>query len=110
LQVDDDKIIIPRNSFVEVNQSGLLMETMIDVTPRDPIPSPSVGPLHPECDKEGLIVCDKQKIKGYQGVSLDELVGIFTRIGHEVEDIGVANSYSLAKRVADVIEDARPLL
>lgn len=86
------------------------METMIDVTPRDPIPSPSVGPLHPECDKEGLIVCDKQKIKGYQGVSLDELVGIFTRIGHEVEDIGVANSYSLAKRVADVIEDARPLL
>lgn len=110
MQVDDDKIIIPRNSLVEVNQSGLLMETMIDITPRDPVPSPSVGPLDPECDKEGLIVCDKQKIRGYQGVSLDELVGIFTRIGREVEDIGVANSYSLAKRVAAVIEDARPLL
>lgn len=110
VEVDDDKIIIPRNSLVEVNQSGLLMETMIDITPRDPVPSPSVGPLDPECDKEGLIVCDKQKIKGSQGVSLDELVAIFTRIGREVEDIGVANGYSLAKRVAAVIEDARPLL
>ncbi|XP_019058469.1 PREDICTED: protein TRIGALACTOSYLDIACYLGLYCEROL 2, chloroplastic-like isoform X2 [Tarenaya hassleriana] len=67
-EIDDDKIIIPRNSLVEVNQSGLLMETMIDITPRDPIPGPSVGPLHPECDKEGLIVCDWQKIMGYQGI------------------------------------------
>ena len=40
------------------------MESMIDITPRDPIPALSVGPCDPECDKEGLIVCDKQKIKG----------------------------------------------
>ncbi|XP_021762300.1 protein TRIGALACTOSYLDIACYLGLYCEROL 2, chloroplastic-like isoform X2 [Chenopodium quinoa] len=110
VEVDDDKIIIPRNSTVEVNQSGLLMETMIDITPKDPIPTPSVGPLDPECDKEGLIVCDRQTIKGLQGVSLDALVGIFTRIGREVEEIGVANTYSLAQRVAAVIEEARPLL
>ncbi|KAJ4823464.1 Protein TRIGALACTOSYLDIACYLGLYCEROL 2, chloroplastic [Turnera subulata] len=110
VEVEDDKIIIPRNSLVEVNQSGLLMETMIDITPRDPIPTPSVGPLDANCIKEGLIVCDKQKMKGLQGVSLDELVGIFTRIGREVEEIGVANSYSLAERVATVIEEAKPLL
>jgi len=110
LQIEDDKIIIPRNSLVEVNQSGLLMETMIDIMPRNPIPEPSVGPLHPECGKEGLIVCDRQTIKGVQGVSLDELVGIFTRIGREVEAIGVANTYSLAERAASVIEEARPLL
>ncbi|AEE76364.1 Protein TRIGALACTOSYLDIACYLGLYCEROL 2 [Arabidopsis thaliana] len=109
-EIEDDKIIIPRNSLVEVNQSGLLMETMIDIMPRNPIPEPSVGPLHPECGKEGLIVCDRQTIKGVQGVSLDELVGIFTRIGREVEAIGVANTYSLAERAASVIEEARPLL
>lgn len=95
---------------MEVNQSGLLMETLIDITPRDPIPAPSVGPLHPECSKESLIVCDRQKIKGHQGVSLDALVGIFTRIGREVEDIGVANTYSLAERAASVIAEAKPLL
>lgn len=110
VEVDDDKIIIPRNSLVEVNQSGLLMETMIDITPQSPIPSPSFGPLHAECVKEGLIICDRQKLKGSQGVSLDALVGIFTRIGREVEKIGVADTYSLAERVAVVVEEAQPLL
>ncbi|KAH0852312.1 hypothetical protein HID58_090873 [Brassica napus] len=109
-EIEDDKIIIPKNSLVEVNQSGLLMETMIDITPRNPIPEPSVGPLHPECGREGLIVCDRQKIKGEQGVSLDALVGIFTRIGREVEEIGVVNAYTLAERAASVIEEAKPLL
>ncbi|XP_018439943.1 protein TRIGALACTOSYLDIACYLGLYCEROL 2, chloroplastic isoform X1 [Raphanus sativus] len=109
-EIEDDKIIIPRNSLVEVNQSGLLMETMIDITPKDPIPEPSVGPLHQECGKEGLIVCDREKIKGEQGVSLDELVGIFTRMGRDVEEIGVANVFSLAERAVSVIEDAKPLL
>ncbi|WZZ28613.1 hypothetical protein YC2023_012014 [Brassica napus] len=113
VEIEDDKIIIPRNSLVEVNQSGLLMETMIDITPKDPIPEPSVGPLHQECGKEGLIVCDREKIKGEQGVSLDELVGIFTRMGRDVEEIGVANAFSLAERVVSIqamAEDAQPLL
>ncbi|CAH9131436.1 unnamed protein product [Cuscuta epithymum] len=110
VEVEDDKIIVPRNSTVEVNQSGLLMETVIDITPKDPIPTPTVGPLDQDCLREGLIVCDRQKIKGKQGVSLDALVGIFTRIGREVEEIGVANTFSLAERVAYAIEEARPLL
>lgn len=110
LQVENEKVIIPRNSLIEVNQSGLLMETMIDITPRDPIPRPSVGPLHAECVKEGLIVCDKQTIKGVQGVSLDALIGIFTRLGGEAEEIGVTNTYALAVQAASVIEEARPLL
>ncbi|KAF8397491.1 hypothetical protein HHK36_016408 [Tetracentron sinense] len=110
VEVEDDKIIIPRNSLIEVNQSGLLMETLIDITPRNPLPTPSVGPLDPECYKEGLIVCDRQKIRGYQGVSLDALVGIFTRLGRDMEDIGVAKSYKLAERVASIIQEAKPLL
>lgn len=110
VEVEDDKIIIPRNSLVEVNQSGLIMETMIDITPRDPIPTPSVGPLDPDCVKEGLIICDRQKIKGQQGVSLDALVGIFTRLGREAEEIGLSNTYALAQRALNVVEEARPLL
>jgi len=86
------------------------METIIDITPRDPIPTPSTGPLDQECPKEGLIVCDREKIKGYQGVSLDALVGIFTRLGQDVEKIGVANTYLLAERAASIIEEAKPLL
>ncbi|XP_008784582.1 protein TRIGALACTOSYLDIACYLGLYCEROL 2, chloroplastic-like [Phoenix dactylifera] len=110
VEVEDDKIIIPQNSLVEVNQSGLLMETLIDITPRDPLPTPSAGPLDPDCAKEGLIVCDKERIRGKQGVSLDELVGIFTRLGREMEEIGISKSYRLAEKVASVVEEAQPLL
>ncbi|MCL7023413.1 hypothetical protein MKW94_005923 [Papaver nudicaule] len=110
IEVEDDKIFIPRNSLIEVNQSGLLMETMIDITPQDPLPMPSTGPLDAECAKEGLIVCDREKIKGNKGVSLDELVGIFTRLGRDMEEIGVHKTFDLAERVALVIEEAKPLL
>lgn len=110
LQVEDDKIIIPRNSVVEVNQSGLLMETLIDITPKDPLPAPSVGPLDPDCTKEGLILCDKERMRGQQGVSLDALVGIFTRLGRDMEEIGVSKSYKLAEKVATIMEEAQPLL
>lgn len=86
------------------------METKIDITPHDPIPMPSIGPLDQDCPKEGLIVCDRDKIKGYQGVSLDEMVRIYTRIGRDVEEIGIINSYSLAERVFSVMEEAKPFL
>ncbi|KAF0933651.1 hypothetical protein E2562_018884 [Oryza meyeriana var. granulata] len=110
VEVEDDKIIVPRNSVVEVNQSGLLMETLIDITPKDPLPTPSVGPLDPDCSKEGLILCDKERMKGQQGVSLDALVGIFTRLGRDMEEIGVNKSYKLAEKVASIMEEAQPLL
>lgn len=86
------------------------METLIDITPQAPLPTPTVGPLDRECVKEGLIVCDRQKIKGEQGVSLDELVGIFTRLGREMEAIGISKSYTLAEKVASVLQEAKPLL
>lgn len=86
------------------------METLIDITPQDPIPSPSVGPLDPECTNEGLILCHRDRMKGQTGVSLDALVGIFTRLGREMEDIGVSKSFKLAEKVASIMEDAQPLL
>lgn len=110
IQVVDEKVVIPRNSLVEVNQSGLLMETLIDITPRPPVPTHTAGPLDPNCNKEGLIVCDRERIKGEQGVSLDELVGIFTRLGRQMDEVSVTKTYDLAERVASTIEEARPLL
>lgn len=110
IQVVDDKVVIPRNSLVEVNQSGLLMETLIDITPRPPVPKHTAGPLDPTCNKEGLIVCDRERIKGEQGVSLDELVGIFTRLGRQMDEVSVTKTYDLAERIASTIEEARPLL
>ncbi|KAG4962069.1 Protein TRIGALACTOSYLDIACYLGLYCEROL 2, chloroplastic [Glycine max] len=110
VEVGDDKTVIPRNSLIKVNQSGLLMETKIEITPREPIPTPSVGPLHQDCTKEGLIVCDREKINGDQGTSLDTLIGIYIRLGRDIEKIGIINSYTMAQRVFSIIEEAKPLL
>ncbi|CAJ1971198.1 unnamed protein product [Sphenostylis stenocarpa] len=86
------------------------METKIDIPPGDPIPTPSVGPLDQDCSKEGLIVCDREKINGQQGTSLDTLVRICTRLGSSLEEIGIINSYSLAERIKAMAEDVHPLL
>lgn len=41
---------------------------------------------------------------------MDALVGVFTRLGRDVEKIGIADSYPLAERAASVTEEAKPLL
>ncbi|KAG0590921.1 hypothetical protein M758_1G130700 [Ceratodon purpureus] len=110
VELADSGIVVPRNALVEVNQSGLISETLIDVTPRRPIPKPTMGPLDPGCPSEGLIVCDRERIKGEQGVSLDELVGVCTKIARQIDALGVERMAGMAERLGDAVEDARPLL
>lgn len=37
-EVKDTATVIPRNSLIEANQSGLIAEPLIDITPQLPIP------------------------------------------------------------------------
>lgn len=39
LQVNDIVTVIPRNSVIEANQSGLIAEPLIDITPQLPLPT-----------------------------------------------------------------------
>ncbi len=110
VELVDSGIVIPRNALVEVNQAGLVSETLIDITPRLPLPKPSLGPLDLGCSDEGLIVCDRESIKGEQGVSLDELVGICIKLARQVDDMGVANMADMAERLGKAVEEAKPLL
>ncbi|OEL36853.1 Protein TRIGALACTOSYLDIACYLGLYCEROL 2, chloroplastic [Dichanthelium oligosanthes] len=108
VEVEDDKIIIPRNSLVEVNQSGLLMETLIDITPKDPLPAPSLGPLDPDCAKEGLILCDKERMKGQQGI--EALAEEIQPMLSEVRDSDLLKDVeTIAKGLADASGDLRRL-
>ncbi len=40
--VRDASTVIPRNSLIEANQSGLIAEPLIDITPQLPIPTYTV--------------------------------------------------------------------
>ena len=110
VEVMDTGVIIPRNALVEVNQSGLISETLIDITPRHPIPKPTVGPLSSSCETEGLIVCDRQRIVGQQGVSLDELVGICTKLAKQMDKEGLDKVFEAVTKVSFLMEDVKPIL
>ena len=68
-------LIIPRDSEVTVNQSGLLGETVLDIIPRKPLPDGVMAakPLDRDCSKE-IILCEGSRINGTLGISTDELV------------------------------------
>ena len=111
VEMDDDGIVIPRNSLVEANQSGLIAETIIDITPEIPIPKAQWGPLDSGCEGEGLVVCDRGKIVGVPGVSMDELVGICTKLAREMDSQnGIAKMFATAETAQDLMKNLEPLL
>ena len=110
VQISDSRVIIPRNSLIEVNQSGLISETLIDITPLPPMPTPTVGPLDPKCSEEGVIVCDRERIAGQQGVSLDELIANWTKIAKDVDREGIDTMFQAMDKFAALAEEAKPLV
>jgi phospholipid/cholesterol/gamma-HCH transport system substrate-binding protein len=68
-------LVIPQDSEVSVNQSGLLGESVLDFFPRKSLLDGAVTakPLDRNCNKQ-LIVCDGSRLKGQIGISTDELL------------------------------------
>ena len=38
-KINSEAIRIPKNALIEANQSGLISESLVDITPRKPIPT-----------------------------------------------------------------------
>jgi hypothetical protein len=111
VEMDDKNVPIPRNSLIEANQSGLIAETIIDITPAIPIPVAQWGPLDSGCEGEGVIVCDRGKIKGLPGVSMDELVGICTKLAREMErQDGMNKMFDTTDTARRLMTTLQPLL
>nr|WP_290222832.1 MlaD family protein [Trichocoleus desertorum] len=75
LQISSSDFVIPSDVIVEANQSGLISETSIDITPRKILPQGAIAarPLAANCDP-AVIVCDGSRLKGQIGISVDELI------------------------------------
>lgn len=110
VEIKDSGTVIPRNSLIEANQSGLIAEPLIDITPQLPIPEYSANPLDEECEKEGKVVCHQGRIRGERGVALDDLVYICTKIARELDTNGVDKVFSALEAAQVAIDDAKPLL
>ena len=114
-KIQTDSVRIPKNALVEANRSGLISESLVDITPRHPIPADDeqlVSPLDvTACEEEGLIVCDGGSIKGEEGVSMDELVKYCTKFAKELDKHdSLAKFMELSESVDKIIDEALPLV
>ncbi|AUB42599.1 mlaD, phospholipid/cholesterol/gamma-HCH transport system substrate-binding protein [Nostoc flagelliforme CCNUN1] len=75
IEIAQTDLLLPRNVVVEANQSGLISESIIDITPKASLPSGVViaKPLDKNCDPS-LIICNGSRLKGQIGISVDELI------------------------------------
>ncbi len=73
--IDNSKLVIPKNSVAETNQSGFLGNTNIDIFPPTENVSldPSLNPLASDCNSQ-LIVCQGGEMTGIRGVSFVALL------------------------------------
>eukprot|EP00775_Hariotina_reticulata_P007426 gene7426-7635_t len=111
VEVNDMATVIPRNSVIEANQSGLIAEPLVDITPQLPLPTYSASPLDvPGCESEAAIVCNNGHIRGQQGVALDDMVYVMTRMARQMEEEGVDKFFEAAQAATAALEEATPLL
>ncbi|MEH1875315.1 MlaD family protein [Nostoc sp.] len=75
IEIGQTDLLLPRNVLVEANQSGLISESIIDITPKAALPTGVViaKPLDKNCD-QSLIICNGSRLKGQVGISVDELI------------------------------------
>ncbi|KAL3152198.1 hypothetical protein ABBQ32_001285 [Trebouxia sp. C0010 RCD-2024] len=110
VEIKEPTTVIPRNSLIEANQSGLIAESLIDITPQLPIPDYKASPTSAGCEEEGLVVCRGGHIGGQPGVALDDLVYICTKIARQMDADGLSKVFDAAETASSAIEEARPLL
>lgn len=81
IEIDSPNLLIPQNVLVQANQSGLVGEVSIDMTPQNPLPLGEVSakPNDENCDHQ-LIVCNGSRLHGEIGVSLNQLILNSTRL------------------------------
>ncbi|MEH2447510.1 MAG: MlaD family protein [Nostoc sp.] len=87
IEIAQADLIMPRNVVVEANQSGLISESIIDITPKVTLPAGIVlaKPLDKNCDNS-LIVCNGSRLKGQVGISVDDLIRSSTELATAYND------------------------
>lgn len=75
IQIAPADLIIPRDTVIEANQTGLISESIIDIIPKASLPTGATvaKPLDKNCNPS-LIICNGSRLKGQIGISTDDLI------------------------------------
>lgn len=74
-------LIIPQPVMIEANETGLIGEVNLDITPLAVVPDDlsALSPVAPDCDST-VIICQGDRLQGQIGVSFDALMRSTIRI------------------------------
>ena len=118
LDINKPDLVIPRDVKIEANQSGLISESIIEITPKRTITRANVdaGPLDKGCDPT-IIVCDGSRLRGEIGISVDELIRYSSRLSevysrpdvYENVNQALKNTSLAAAQVAQLTRDVSSL-
>ncbi|ADI63370.1 MlaD family protein [Trichormus azollae] len=76
IEINDPNLIIPADSKIQASQTGLISESIIDITPITNLATGTniAKPLDKDCNPS-LIICNEiSTLKGQIGISVDELI------------------------------------
>jgi phospholipid/cholesterol/gamma-HCH transport system substrate-binding protein len=82
LQIDDPTLKMPKDVAIEVSQTGLIGEPVIEITPRNLTAVSQITsskPLDNNCDRN-IILCNNTKVDGQIGASFNELLRRATKL------------------------------
>lgn len=95
--ITSTNILIPKNSIIETNQTGLLNDTVIDILPLERIDNRNVDRIDlfsRDCIKSRF-VCHLSCLEGDRGLNYDDLVRAATRISQRFDDPSFFNIFYL---------------
>lgn len=119
LEIDSTEFLIPKDADFKAKSSGLIGDTFVAIIPQSPLPTEAanMSPVSSDCDSE-QIVCDKARLQGEKGITLDDLLPytyrfsrsygepeFVERVSTTFENAGVA-----ASEVADLTRNTTALV
>jgi phospholipid/cholesterol/gamma-HCH transport system substrate-binding protein len=103
-------LVIPKDVVAQVNQSGLISQTAIELAPLSQLNAAvNAKPLDRDCDNN-LILCNNARLPGEAGVNADELIKATVRFANLYTDPKFFNNVnSVVKNTSDAAAEATKL-
>lgn len=102
MKISPSDLLIPSSAVIEANQSGLIGEPSIDISPLQDLPSGEIAqPLDRNCNPS-IIICNGSRLQGQARLNVNELIRAVLRIANLVSDPEfTANVNSVAKNASE---------
>lgn len=120
VHINSTNILIPKNSIVETNQTGLFNDCMIDIIPLEKVHNSSLSNIDVFSEKciKSRLICHLNSLEGDRGLNYDDLVRAATRISQRFDDpsffnifyLFLQNSIELSEDILNITIDISNLL